>query len=116
MVYKLCNTSDLDFLPPVDSNTFNTLYEYVSVLTNQYGHYRNPEKDDGGIVLYATPNTNPDEIKTHFDYTQCTIEYANRSADICSALYILRNDYVIVIVMSISDAPSQITEAFEEGY
>ena len=60
------------------------------------------------------------EVKAMFDYSAHTIEYVNRTlqADppICSALFLLNNDYAVVIVMSIADASKEITDNFEEGY
>ena len=120
MVYKLANISDLDNLPSVDQKTWDTLYEFTKVLTYEYGADRNIDEDDGGYVLYATPGTTSEEVKAWFDYTAHPVEYVNRelktSPPICSAIHILHNDYVVVIVMSIADAPPEISDYFEEGY
>ena len=120
MVYKLGNVTDLESLPPMDEVTYGTLFEFTSVLTNEYGADRNIDQDDGGFVLYATPGTDAEEVKAMFDYSAHTIEYVNRTLQaeppICSALYILNNDFTVVIVMSISDSPKEITDNFEEGY
>lgn len=120
MVYKLGNLKDLESLPPMDKITYGVLWEFTSVLTNEYGENRDIDNDAGGFVLYATPGTSPEEIKAVFDFSAHTIEYVNRTLQaeppICSALYILNNDFAVVIVMSISDAPKEITDNFEEGY
>ena len=116
MIYKLGNVSDLERLPYADPVTMRNLYELTSVLTNEYGADRNVDNDDGGFVLYAMPGTSAEDIKDCFDYTKHTVEYANRDHDICCAFYIINNEFTVVIVMSISDAPSEITDAFEEGY
>ena len=120
MVYKLGNLKDLESLPPMDEVTYSTLFEFTSVLTNEYGADRDINNDDGGYVLYATPGTDAEEVKVMFDYSAHTIEYVNRTlqADppICSALFLLNNDYAVVIVMSIADASKEITDNFEEGY
>jgi len=120
MVYKLGNASDLKGLPPIDAKTWDILHEYTSVLSNEYGEGRNVDEDDGGYVLYATPGTAAEEIKEYFDYSAVEVEYVNRypwtSPPICGAMYILHNEYALVIVMSISEVPSEISKAFEEGY
>ena len=120
MVYKLANISDLNSLPPIDQRTWDMLYEFTSVLTHEYGAERDIHTDDGGYVLYAPSGTPCEEIKAYFDYTAHTIEYANRdltaSPPQCAAMFILSNEYAVVIVMSIDDAPAEITDAFEDGY
>ena len=120
MVYKLGNLKDLKSLPAMDKVTHGTLFEFLNVLSNEYGEDRNIDNDDGGYVLYATPGTSPEEIKTVFDFSAHTIEYVNRTLQaeppICSALFLIGNDFAVVIVMSIADAPKEITDNFEEGY
>lgn len=120
MVYKLGNLKDLESLPAMDKITYGVLWEFTSVLTNEYGEDRDIDNDDGGFVLYATPGTSPEEVKNYFNYDKYTLEYVNRTlqADppICSALYLLNNDYAIVLVFSLDDCPHQISECFEEGY
>ena len=120
MVYKLGNLKDLESLPPMDKVTYSTLFEFTSVLTNEYGADRNIDQDDGGFVLYATPGTKAEEVKAMFDYSAHTIEYVNRTLQaeppICSALYLIGNNFGVVIVMSINDAPKAISDNFEEGY
>ena len=53
MVYKLGNLKDLESLPPMDKITYGVLWEFTSVLTNEYGENRDIDNDDGGFVLYA---------------------------------------------------------------
>ena len=116
MVYKLGNYKDMKSLPPLDEKTEEILYVYTSTLTYQYGEERNIQEDDGGYVLYAPPGTDCEEIKAYFDYTKHTPEYADRYGSICAAMYVLHNEYAVVIVMSITDAPVEITKEFVEGY
>lgn len=116
MVYKFGNTSDLASLPSTDPVTLQNLYELTSVLTNEYGDDRNIDTDDGGFVLYVTPGTPAEEVKASFDYTKYPLEYVNRFGPICCAFYFLNNEFAVTIVMSITDAPIEITDAFEEGY
>jgi hypothetical protein len=120
MVYKLGNVSDLAMLPPMDEATYNVLHELTGVLTYQYGADREVDCDDGGYVLYAVPGTTPDEVREKFDYSKHLMEYVNRTLEsqppVCTALYLLNNEFAVVLVMSIADAPKEITDEFEEGY
>lgn len=120
MVYKLGNLSDLEKLPSLDARIQANLYELTSVLSSEYGTNRDVDRDDGGYVLYASPGTAPEEVKKIFDYSAHPIEYVNRDLNavppICTAFFLLSNEYVVVIVMSIAEAPVEIVEAFEEGF
>ena len=116
MVYKLGNDKDMDTLPPLDGKTEEIIYVYTSTLTYQYGEERNIDEDDGGYVLYATPGTDREELKACFDYTKHTPEYVDRYGSICVAMYITHNEYAVVIITSIADAPEEITKEFVEGY
>ena len=120
MVHKLGHVADLERLTIADEVTRNNLVELLQILDNEYGEDRNIDNDDGGYVLYATPGTNPEEIKVFFDYSAHEIEYVNRflkaQPPICTAFYILNNEFVVTIVMSIADAPKEITYNFEEGF
>ena len=116
MVYKLGNDKDMDALPPLEGKTEEIIYVYTSTLTYQYGEERNIDEDDGGVVFYAPPGTDCEEIKSYFDYTKHTPEYVDRYGSICVAMYITHNEYAVVIIMSIADAPDEIIKEFVEGY
>ena len=113
MIYKLANISDMAMLPSLDDISYTNVYEFVSVLEQQYGVDRNIDADDGGYVLYVSKGTNCEEIKAFFDYSKNTIEYVNRFDDILCAVYLLNNDYAVVIILSADDAPSEITNEIE---
>lgn len=119
MVYKLANVSELSGLPPMDNHTLNILYEFTSILTQEYGANRDVENDDGGYVLYAPPGTPCEEVKSLFNYSVHPIEYVNQDLDalppLCAAMYILSNEYTVIIVMSIADAPAEITNEFDDN-
>lgn len=116
MIYKLGNYTDMESLPSLDEKTEEILTTYTSVLSIEYGEERNIDEDDGGVVFYAPPGTDREELKACFDYTKHTPEYADRYGSICVAMYITGNEYAVVIVMSIADTPEEITKEFVEGY
>ena len=108
MVYKIGNVSDLARIPISSDKAKEILYHFARVLTTEYGEDRNIDTDDGGYILYALPGTDVKEIKDRFDYTQNILEYGEAFEDICYAVYILAQDYGVVIVMSTVDSPEGI--------
>lgn len=117
MVYKLANIKDLERLPFTRGRTMDILYELTSVLTYEYGDDRDVDHDDGGYVLYVTPGTPHREICRWFNYPVHTIEYVNVARDteppVCCAFYFLNNDFVVVIVMPIAEAPDEIAREID---
>lgn len=93
------------------------LYELTSVLTYEYGDDRDVDHDDGGYVLYVTPGTPHREICRWFNYPVHTIEYVNVARDteppVCCAFYFLNNDFAVVIVMPIAEAPDEIAREID---
>ena len=108
MVYKIGNVSDLTKIQIGSDKAKEILYHFAKVLTTEYGEDRNIDTDDGGYILYALPGTSDDEIKDRFDYTQNILEYGEAFEDVCYVVYILAQDYGVVIVMSVEDAPDEI--------
>ena len=107
MVYKIGNVADLDILPLIDDTALELLLHYARVLTIEYRENRNIDEDDGGYLLYAAPDTNAEEIKAYFDYSKHTVESVDRFCSLVVAMYILHNEYVVLIVMSEADAPAE---------
>ena len=106
MIYKIGGLSDLEKIPIVEEAK-EFLYYYANILSTEYGEDRNIDNDIGGYILYALPGATVDEIKAYFDYTQNVAEYVDSNGSICVAVYITGNDYGIIIVMSIDDAPQE---------
>lgn len=110
MVYKIGNVADLARIPIADDGARSLLQFYANVLSAWYGEERNIDTDNGGYILYAPLGTRAEEIKACFDYTQHIIECVDTSGDACAAVYLLSSDYGVVIVMSLADAPEEITK------
>lgn len=108
MIYKIGTIADLNSLPLLDDTTLELLYHHASVLTTEYGANRNVDEDDGGFVLFAPPGTSNKDIKAFFDISEHTLEYVNTYGSLCEAVYLTNNDFAVVIVMSIADAPTEI--------
>lgn len=108
MVYKIGGMADLARIPIIAEGAKEYLYHYASVLSVEYGERRDVDNDLGGYILYVLPRTTPEEIKAYFDYTQNEIDMVDSNGSFCSALYIIGNDYGVVIVVSTEDAPEEI--------
>lgn len=108
MIYKIGNISDLDMLPMLDDTTLELLYHHARVLTYEYGANRNVDTSDGGYVLFAPSSTSREELKTFFDTSAHTPECVNTYGSLCEAIYLLDNDFAVVIIMSTADAPTEI--------
>ena len=113
MVYKIGNVSDLESIAITDANAYALLSQYAKLLSYEYGEDRNVDTDDGGYVLYATPGTNDKDIKDYFDYSKHTVESVDRFGSLVVAMYILHNEYVVLIVMSEADAPEEIIKEID---
>ena len=108
MIYKIGNLADIESLPLIDDTTLELLYHHASVLTHEYGENRNVDDSDGGYILYAVPGTSAEEVKAFFDFSKHTPEHVDRYGNLCEVVYLLNNDYAVVIIMSVADAPIEI--------
>ena len=108
MVYKIGNVEDVLAIPSIDEVAKVKLLEYANILSSEYGAHRDVDKNLGGYILYATEGTDAEEVKDIFDYSAKIPEYVDIYGNICTAVYILSSDYGVVIVMSLSDAPTEI--------
>lgn len=108
MVYKIGNISDLSTIPISDRETFELLYHYARVLTDEYGQDRNIDKDDGGYILYCSPDTKAEDIKAFFDFTKHTVESVDRYGELVVAMWILNNEFIITMIMSANSVPIEL--------
>ena len=108
MIYKIGNLADLETLPLIDNTALELLYHHASVLSHEYGENRNIDREDGGYVLFAPSGTSVEELKAFFDFSKHTPEHVDRYGNLCEAVYLLNNDYAVVIIMSVADAPIEI--------
>lgn len=114
MVYKIGNIKDLEVLPPMDESVKAILYRYARVLSEEYGEERDVDRDDGGYILYVAPHTPCENIKTYFDYAKHTAECVELHGEVCSAMYLRNNEYMVVIVMWAVDMPTEIAKEIDE--
>ena len=114
MVYKIGNIRDMAFMPLKDEELRNVIYKQVRILSDEYGEYRDVDKDDGGYIIYIEPGTNMQNAKKYFDYSKTTPEQVDvietSTCKLYSALYLLNNEYSITIIMHESDVLKEILE------
>ncbi len=108
MIYKLGHVEDVEKIDIKEESVRTSIKSYLEVLNNAYGKERNIDEDDGGYVLYAVPETNIEEINAFFDISTHTPEWVNRYGNLCEALYLITNEFVVVVIMYITDAPTNI--------
>ena len=114
MVYKIGNIRDVAFLPLKDEEVRRVIYKQARILSDEYGEYRDVDKDDGGYILYVKPGTSPQDIKNSFDYSKATPEQVDvvemSTCKLFSALYMLNNEYSITLIMHEKEVPKEILE------
>ena len=113
MVYKIGNIKDLEALPLMDEGVKAILSRYARVLSEEYGEGRDVDCDDGGYILYVAPHTPCENVKAYFDYSKHTAECVEPCGDICSAMYLLNNEYMVMIVMWAFDVPAEIAKEMD---
>ena len=111
MVYKIRNVEDLSNVPIASEEAKETLYHFAKVFTYEYGGNINFE---GGYILFVTHGSNAEDIKQHFDYSQYTLEYGSISDEVCYAIYVISDDYSIVIVGSKDNIPTKILDEIKK--
>ena len=116
MVYKLGTISDLYKLPSMDEKIHERISENLEILDGNYGSDRDVDKNNGGYVLYAEPGTKDTEILSLFDYEEYVPEYVDRidsEPEYCCSLYLISDDYGIVIFTALADTPKEITDEIQ---
>ena len=113
MVYKLGNVKEVDCLSGITDTARGVLIQQTNVLTTLYGENRDVDNDDGGFVLWVEHGTESKDIKAMFDFSVHIPEYVNVDDNIVSAIYLLNNEYVVVIVVSLDDVPYEIRKEID---
>ena len=111
MVYKLYNTDDIATIPVVSDEALKLLRFHTQVL-DTYGNDRG-EESDGGYVLYVPSGTSAEELKSVFDISVRIPEWVNRYGNLCEATYLVTNEYVVVVIMSLDIVPKEILNGID---
>jgi len=116
MIYKIGNIGDVKIFPYLPRRMCRMISGLASLLTELYGEDRDVDNSDGGFILYCEPRTSSEELKAYFDYSAHTMESISVEPDfpILIAMYVLNNEYTVVIVMWTDDAPDEIRKEMED--
>lgn len=117
MIYKLGHLSDLDDIEISDKALYERIREHVTILDTEYGIDRDVDEDDGGYILYCERGTSQLELLGWYDYEQDMCDYTQEIAgtEYCYSTFILNNEYVVIIMLSINDAPKELLDAMIGG-
>ena len=108
MVYKLGKFEDMVTLPQIDTQLYEYIKYLLMVLDSEYGTDRDIESSDGGYVVLVTEGTSKDEIKEAFDYAKHTVEYIEIGETYSTAVYLLNNEYTIMLIMTTEELPDEL--------
>ena len=111
MVYRLGTLSDLSKLPSIDEKLKKVIAENLKILDDNYGNLRDIDTDNGGYVLYAEPGTKDTEVLSWFDYEEYIpeyVDYIDSDPEYCSILYLVSDDYGVVVLTALKDTPKEI--------
>lgn len=115
MVYKIGTLSKLDILPSMDAKVLERLTETLEILDDNYGSDRNIDSK-GGYVLYAELGTKDTEVLSWFDYKEYIPEYVDYIESVpgyCCTLYLVSDDYAVVIFTAYNDTPKEIANEIQ---
>ena len=104
MVYKIGNVSEIANIPIKEDKAKEWIYHFTQILEGEYGAERDIDSV-GGYVIYVPQGSSAKEIKDIFDYTECLIELSDIVDGVCYAMYLLGDDFGVVIVASIDAMP-----------
>lgn len=95
----------------VPEEVLTELVRGAAVLESEYADY-----DSGGYAIVAQTQSDLAEAKQLLDYSVRLCEWATRlgSSGYLSALYILDNEFVVVLYMPINIAPDNILNELED--
>ena len=113
MVYKLSHCNDIYSLPKLDKEIEDILHKYISALSCQSEDKENVDEPSGGYLIYATPSTNSEDIKVYFDYSKHIPEYVVCYNTLWVGVYVLNNEFVVIVVVSMDSAPEEILKEID---
>lgn len=106
MLYKVGTKKELSMLEmELPEYVSEKLLEYIDVLNDAYGKNRDYTKK-GGYILIAEDSDDVLSIDTIFDYRSLLFEWIDRLGDdYVAVLYMLSDDYAIVLCLPVAITP-----------
>ena len=117
MLYRIGTTTEIprieNLLP---TRVLTEVFQGLYILDAEYGSDRDYLKS-GGYTLVAETEEDVAELKTIIDYDRRPCEWATRigrDTGYLSALYLMNNDFGIMVYMPIAIAPDSILKDLED--
>ena len=114
MLYKIGTMAELPALPcTIPEPAYTNLVTSLVVLDAEYGEARNYMEEGGYCLIIETADDLP-AFKNTIDYEAHPCEWATRQGDYVTALYILSNDYAVMVFAPLDIAPQAILVELED--
>lgn len=117
MLYRICSKRDLDTLrSKLPETVYNAVLYNINIMDEVYGAARNP-LTSGGYSILAETVDDLAELKSIIDYDTHPCEWAIRvpdSGNYLSALYIINDDFSIMLFLPAAISPTAILEELDD--
>lgn len=116
MFYRIGTQAELPIMEKkLPKAVYAKLDENIRILDTEYGAARN-YMESGGYAVVLEAKEDLQALQRIVDYEHHPCEWADLEAErYLSALYLMNDDYGIVVIMPIAIAPKVILEELEEG-
>lgn len=110
MLYRIGTRNEMNSLDlPVRECVFERLQECIEILDDAYGENRDYSKK-GGYVIVAENCDDVASFKDVLDYENRPCEWVDMVSDYIIAMYLISDDYAIVVAMPVSVTPNIILQ------
>lgn len=114
MLYKIGTMAELPTIPyTLPEPAYTELIRSLAVLDAEYGEARDYSIDGGYCLIVEAADDLP-ALKSNIDYDTHPCEWATRQGDFLTALYIISNDYAVMVFAPLSIAPQAILDELED--
>ena len=115
MLYRIGTAKEIDSLPSVlPIHAYRELVRCTSILDYEYGVDRD-YMEVGGYSLIAETEEDIQEFKSVVDYERHFPEWTYQYDNYAAALYLMNDDFSIVIFIPLEVAPKEIMDELKEG-
>ena len=114
MLYRIGNATEAKAMQAkLPESVFTEIIRDTSILDDAYGAERN-YLESGGYILIAETSEDILNVQNIVDYETHPCEWVKKTGDYISALYLLNDDYSILVFLPQSITPEAILKDLEE--
>lgn len=114
MLYRIGTEQEILGIPEgIPEAVRKKLHHVTSVLDDVYGRERN-YLCSGGYSLLGETKEDVEEIRKVINFEEHPCEWADKIGEYLSALYLMNDDYSIVVFIPIAVAPKTLLEELED--